>query len=56
MSTRRLLGAIRSPRESAPAYSPAVDGIYDLGGVAGFGTIGIEIDEPTFHEATTNGF
>jgi nitrile hydratase len=27
-----------------------MDGIYDLGGVAGFGPIGVEVDEPTFHE------
>lgn len=28
-----------------------MDGIYDLGGKAGFGRIGVEVDEPTFHEA-----
>jgi len=27
-----------------------MDGIYDLGGVAGFGPIEVEADEPTFHE------
>lgn len=28
-----------------------MDGIYDLGGVAGFGAIEVEANEPTFHEA-----
>jgi nitrile hydratase len=27
-----------------------VDGVYDLGGMAGFGRVGIEPEEPTFHE------
>lgn len=27
-----------------------MDGIYDLGGIAGFGPIEVEPDEPTFHE------
>ncbi len=27
-----------------------MDGIYDLGGVAGFGAVEVEADEPTFHE------
>jgi len=28
-----------------------MDGIYDLGGMSGFGPIEVEADEPTFHEA-----
>ena len=28
-----------------------MDGIYDLGGVSGFGPIDVERDEPVFHEA-----
>lgn len=28
-----------------------MDGIHDLGGMAGFGPIQVEMDEPTFHEA-----
>jgi nitrile hydratase beta subunit len=28
----------------------AMDGIYDLGGVSGFGPVEVEADEPTFHE------
>lgn len=28
-----------------------MDGIHDLGGMAGFGPIEVELDEPTFHEA-----
>lgn len=27
-----------------------MDGIHDLGGMAGFGPIAVEVDEPTFHE------
>jgi hypothetical protein len=27
-----------------------MDGIYDLGGVVGFGVIEVEANEPTFHE------
>ncbi len=27
-----------------------MDGIHDLGGMAGFGAIDVEVDEPTFHE------
>jgi len=27
-----------------------MDGIYDLGGMAGFGPVAVEADEPTFHE------
>ena len=27
-----------------------MDGVYDLGGVAGFGRVEVEADEPTFHE------
>lgn len=27
-----------------------MDGIYDLGGMAGFGAVEVEADEPTFHE------
>lgn len=28
-----------------------MDGLYDLGGVTGFGVVEVEADEPTFHEA-----
>lgn len=29
----------------------SMDGIHDLGGMAGFGPVEMEVDEPTFHEA-----
>ena len=35
----------------APPYRLAMDGIHDLGGMVGFGPIGVESDEPTFHHA-----
>ena len=36
----------------AAAYSnaAAMDGIHDIGGMAGFGSVEVEVDEPLFHE------
>ena len=42
------LRAVDSLRSSG--YTVAVDGIHDLGGMAGFGPVEVERDEPVFHE------
>jgi len=38
------------PARSLDLFSFTMDGIYDLGGMAGFGPVAAEADEPTFHE------
>ncbi len=37
--------------QSELVYPLVMDGVHDLGGVAGFGAIEVEADEQTFHEA-----
>ena len=48
LRSTRVSWSFRSKRPDL--FLGAMDGIYDLGGISGFGPIEVEADEPTFHE------